>query len=167
MPTPVKVVLTKNERELAIAEAHRRQVVNEKRGLYGRNNGPSFGIKALEAHILGSLGEMAVASLLHLKEHLYADTIAAKGSCDLPGLIDVKTRRGHHRDLIVQKQENPIKKFILVTIENEVILVQGWCYGKEAMKSFYWKDPAKGRPAYFVPQEKLSSVSKLLADYEF
>lgn len=166
MPTPVKINLTEGERKLAIEEAHRRQATNEKRGLRGRNNGPSFGAKALDAHILGALGEMAIASLLHLKDHIYADAVATKGSYDLPGMIDVKTRKGHHRDLIVQKDENPSKKFVLVTIENEVILAQGWCHGKEAMNSTYWKDPAKGRPAYFVPQGKLFSIANLLLGHE-
>jgi hypothetical protein len=65
-------------------------------------------------------------------------------------------------DLIVQKQEDPKKVFVMVTIENQQTLLHGWCYGHEAMKEEYWADPARGRPAYFVPKEALHSMDALL-----
>jgi hypothetical protein len=61
----------------------------------------------------------------------------------------------------VQKHENPSKKFVLVTIENQRTLLHGWCYGSEAMDEKYWADPARGRPAYFVPQSQLRSMESL------
>jgi hypothetical protein len=67
---------------------------------------------------LSFLKKMAVASYLGLKEHLFKETEAKRGSNDLPG-IDVKTRSKLRYDLIVQKQEDPRKKFVLVTIENQ------------------------------------------------
>lgn len=142
-------------------EGVRRQTVNEFRGLHGRNNGPKLGAKALEVHLLGAAGEMAVASYLGMKEHLYQEKEARRGSDDLPG-IDVKTRSRAHYDLIVQKNEDPSKKFVLVTIENQQTLLHGWCYGHEAMDARYWADPARGRPAYFVPQSALHSMEILL-----
>lgn len=147
---------------MAMEEGIRRQTVNESKGLRGRNNGPRFGAKALEVHLLGAAGEMAVASYLGMKEHLYQEKEARRGSCDLPGGIDVKTRSKTCRDLIVQKHENPSKKFVLVTIENQQTLLHGWCYGHEAMNEQYWSDPARGRPAYFVPQSALRSMETLL-----
>ena len=103
---------------------------------------------------------MAVASYFGLKEHLFKETEAKRGSNDLPG-IDVKTRSKLRYDLIVQKQEDPRKKFVLVTIENQKTLIHGWCYGHEAMKEEFWADPARGRPAYFVPKEALSPMETL------
>ncbi len=141
-------------------EGHRRQAVNEAKGLRGRNRGPRFGDKALQVHLLGAAGEMAVASYLGLKHELYKETEAKRGSDDLPG-IDVKTRSKKHYDLIVQKNESPSKKFVLVTIENQETLLHGWCYGEEAMMDEYWADPARGRPAYFVPQKALRSMESL------
>ena len=91
---------------------------------------------------------------------MYQETQAKRGSDDLPG-IDVKTRSKHKYDLIVQKNEDPRKKFVLVTIEDQTTLLHGWCYGEEAMKDEYWADPARGRPAYFVPKEQLSPLSTL------
>jgi hypothetical protein len=159
--SPIEFVFTPEERRLAMEEGMRRQSVNEAKGLRGRNKGPRFGAKALEVHLLGAAGEMAVASYMGLKEHLYAEKEAKRGSEDLPGGIDVKTRSKSCYDLIVQKHENPSKKFVLVTIENQQTLLHGWCYGSEAMDAKYWADPARGRPAYFVPQSALRPMESL------
>jgi hypothetical protein len=162
MPTPISFVFSEEERRLAMEEGMRRQGVNEARGLRGRNGGAWQGSKALDIHLLGAAGEVAVASYLGLKEHLFTEKGARRGSDDLPGGIDVKTRSKSRYDLIVQKHENPSKKFVLVTIENQQTLLHGWCYGHEAMKEEYWADPAIGRPAYFVPKKALRSVDELL-----
>ena len=160
MPTPIQFVFSEDEKTLAMAEGARRQGTNETQGLRGRNGGAWKGSKALDIHLLGAAGEMAVASHLGIKQHLYKETEAKRGSDDLPG-IDVKTRSKHKYDLIVQKNEDPRKKFVLVTIEDKTTFIHGWCYGKDAMKDEYWADPARGRPAYFVPKEQLSPLDTL------
>lgn len=162
MPTPIEFVFTEEERQRAVAEGLRRQSFNESKGLRGRNGGAWKGSKALDIHLLGAAGEMAVASYLGMKEHLFKETEAKRGSDDLPG-IDVKTRSKASYDLIVQKKEDPNKKFVLVTIENQQTLLHGWCHGHEAIKEEYWADPARGRPAYFVPKVALHSMGSLRA----
>lgn len=157
-PTPVVFTFTDEEWAIAMEEGMRRQSVNEAKGLYGRNRGPQSGQQALQVHLLGAAGEMAVASYLGLRSCLYQQTEALRGSEDLPG-IDVKTRSRHSYDLIVQKDDNPGKKFVLVTIEDKTALIHGWCYGKEAMKERYWADPANGRAAYFVPKDDLRPIA--------
>jgi hypothetical protein len=160
MPTPVEFVFTDEERQLAIEEGMRRQGYNESKGLRGRNGGAWKGNKALDIHLLGAAGEMAVASYLGMKDHVYQETEARRGSDDLPG-IDVKTRSKHSYDLIVQKNEDARKKFVLVTIESQKTFLHGWCYGEEAMEEQYWADPARGRPAFFVPKTVLRSMDSL------
>ena len=160
MPTPISFVFSEEERSLAMEEGMRRQGVNEAKGLRGRNGGAWKGSKALDIHLLGAAGEVAVASYLGMKEHLFKETEARRGSDDLPG-IDVKTRSRHQYDLIVQKNENACKKFVLVTIESQKTFLHGWCYGRDAMKEEFWADPARGRPAYFVPKEALSPMESL------
>jgi hypothetical protein len=160
MPIPIEFVFTEEERQQAMDEGLRRQRVNEARGLRGRNGGAWKGSKALDIHLLGAAGEMAVASYLGMKEHLFKETEARRGSDDLPGM-DIKTRSKASYDLIVQKQEDLEKKFVLVTIENQQTLIHGWCYGKEAMQEQYWADPARGRPAYFVGKEHLRPMETL------
>ena len=158
--TPIVFVFSEEERRLAMEEGHRRQTVNEAQGLRGRNRGPRFGDKALQVHLLGAAGEMAVASYLDLKHELFKETEARRGSDDLPGM-DIKTRSKHSYDLIVQRQEDPTKKFVLVTIEHQKTLLHGWCWGEEAMDEKYWADPARGRPAYFVTKEALRPMETL------
>jgi hypothetical protein len=160
MPTPIEFVFSEEERKQAMEEGKRRQAVNEAKGLRGRNKGAWRGDKALEIHLLGAAGEMAVASYLGMKEHLYKESEAKRGSDDLPG-IDVKTRSKHSYDLIVQRQSDPSKKFVLVTVEDQKTLIHGWCWGREAMQEQYWADPARGRPAYFVPKNMLHSLADL------
>ena len=160
MPTPIEFVFSEEERTLAMEEGLRRQGVNEAKGLRGRNGGAWQGSKALDIHLLGAAGEMAVAAHLRMKSFLYKETQAKRGSDDLPGM-DIKTRSKHKYDLIVQKNEDPNKKFVLVTIEDKTTLIHGWCYGRDAMKEEYWADPARGRPAYFVPKEVLRCMNTL------
>jgi len=160
MPTPISFVFSEEEKSIAMAEGMRRQGVNEAQGLRGRNGGAWKGSKALDIHLLGAAGEVAVASYLGMKEHLFKETEARRGSDDLPG-IDVKTRSKTRYDLIVQKNEDVRKKFVLVTIENQKTFLHGWCYGHEAMQERFWADPARGRPAYFVTKEHLRSMETL------
>jgi hypothetical protein len=160
MPTPIEFVFSEEERKQAMEEGKRRQSVNEAKGLRGRNRGAWRGDKALEIHLLGAAGEMAVASYLGLKHELYKESEAKRGSDDLPGM-DVKTRSKHAYDLIVQKNEDSSKKFVLVTIECQKTFIHGWCYGHEAMQGQYWADPARGRPAFFVPQSALRTMESL------
>jgi hypothetical protein len=161
MPTPISFVFSEEERRLAMEEGMRRQQVNEARGLRGRNGGAWKGSKALDIHLLGAAGEVAVASYLAMKGHLFKETEARRGSDDLPGGIDVKTRSKTRYDLIVQKNEDVRKKFVLVTIENQKTFLHGWCYGHEAMQERFWADPARGRPAYFVTKEHLRPMETL------
>jgi hypothetical protein len=159
--SPIEFVFTPEERRLAMEEGFRRQAVNEAQGLRGRNKGPRFGDKALQVHLLGAAGEMAVASYLGMKEHLYQEKEARRGSDDLPGGIDVKTRSCHSYDLIVQKGSDARKKFVLVTISRQQTLIWGWCWGEEAMDEKFWADPARGRPAYFFPRSMLRPMESL------
>ena len=121
MPTPIEFVFTEEERQQAVKEGLRRQGFNESKGLRGRNGGAWKGSKALDIHLLGAAGEVAVASYLNLKGELFKETEAKKNSDDLPG-IDVKTRSKACYDLIVQRGSDPQKKFVLVTIENQQTL---------------------------------------------
>lgn len=151
----------RKDRALVRAEAMRRQLVNEKKGLKGRNGGPADGDKALFFHKLGAAGELAVADFLQLREFLYQETEAKRGSSDLPPNIDVKTRSRHDYDLICQLDEKPGKTLVLVTIQNKITLLHGWIKSEDAMKEQWKKDPAHGRPAYFVPQSALLPLVNL------
>jgi hypothetical protein len=61
----------------------------------------------------------------------------------------------------VQFDESPDKILVLVTIQHRITLIHGWIQANEAMKEQWKKDPAGGRPAYFVPKTELQSLSTL------
>jgi hypothetical protein len=158
---PIEIKLSNEEKTIAKLEAKRRQSDNESKNIKGRNGGEQYGAKALKMHLYGSFGEMAVASYLNLKEYLYLEKIAVRGSCDLPYDIDVKTRSEHWHDLIIQLDDDPKKIFVLVTI-NKNCFIHGWIKGEDIMNKKYIKDPAKGRKAYFIPSEELKPMEDLI-----
>jgi len=108
------------------------------------------------------MGEVAVAYYLGLESHLFTEQTAKRGSADLPGDIEVKTRSRHGYDLIVQKDERPDKKLVLVTIQGSTIFLHGWCVAGDVMQERFWADPAGGRPAFFVPKQYLSGIADLV-----
>jgi len=156
--SPLVFAFKESDKQMVRDEAHRRQATNERFGLRGRNGGPEEGAKALRAHMLGAAGELAVADYLHLRQFLYQEKEAKRGSCDLPPNIDVKTRSAHWHDLICQLDEKRDKILVLVTMQNRLTLVHGWIKSIDAMQEQWRKDPAVGRPAYFVPKEILQPL---------
>lgn len=148
--------LSPEEKELALKEASRRQSFNEQRNTAGRNGGAAKGDLALFYHKIGAAGEVAVASYLGLKDHLFKDEKPTKDSYDLPFKIDVKTRARHYYDLIVQLDDKPDKVYWLVTIENKEVQIHGWIKHNDCAKPEYVKDPAGGRKAYFISKGQLN-----------
>lgn len=159
--SPLVFGFSEEDKQLVRNEAARRQSVNESRGLLGRNGGPVDGRKAYIAHLLGAAGELAVADYLHLRDFLYQEKEAKRHSFDLPPNIDVKTRSNHRYDLICQLDERPGKILVLVTMQNKITLIHGWMKSEDAMQRKWLKDPAIGRPAYFIPKEHLSPLLTL------
>lgn len=162
---PVQLILSEEQLALAMDEAARRQSDNEKRGLRGRNNAPAKGEVALEMHILGCTGEVAVAALLGLEEHLFKERSARRGSADLPGNIEVKTRKKMGQDLLVQLGDNPEKLFVLVTCDRAVdpskAVIVGWAYGSTVMRKELIRELVRGRPCYVVPGHLLQPIETL------
>lgn len=155
--------LAEEEKQLARAEAHRRQAANEMSGLRGRNNGPEYGAEALKAHMLGAGGEVAVASFLGLKQHLFQEDRAKRGSYDLPPNIDVKTRARHYYDLICFVDEAAEKTLVLATIESKEVRLHGWIKAYDAKQKQWLKTYVPGRTAFFVPKEALRPMQELKA----
>lgn len=166
MHTHIVWHLSDEEKQLAKAEAARRQAVNERRGLKGRNNGPEDGEQALRIHLLGAGGEVAVASYLGLKHCLFQETSAKRGSYDLPPNIDVKTRSNHDYDLICFRDESPEKALVLVTIQHKEIRIHGWISARDAKRQEWWKERVKDRGCYYVPQKYLRPMSELVSNAE-
>jgi hypothetical protein len=159
----IQINLTTEQLGRAEREAHRRQAVNEARGLRGRNRAAATGSKALEMHLLGCIGEIAVAAHLGLEEYAFSESEAVRGSCDLPGGIEVKTRPRHGYDLLVQLDDDPSKLFVLVTHERGgATQIVGWARGHDVMRKEWVRELVRGRPCYVVPHKALQPPETLV-----
>ena len=153
--------LSEAEQELALTEGQRRQSENENKKRKGRNFGPSSGEKALQAHLMGARGEVAVASYLRLKGKLFTELNPIKGSCDLPFSIDVKTRSNHSYDLLCFLDEEDEKRLVLVTDQLGKLIIHGWILARDAKQQKYRKSYSPGRLNYAIPQSDLRPISEL------
>lgn len=157
----MKIALGIDQYNRAVSEATRRQLSNEHKVRNGNHKGPTVGAKAQEAHRVGCLGEMAVAVMLGLEDHVFTETDPVPNSCDLPGNIDVKTRTAKWHDLIVPLIDNPDKIYVLVILHHKEIDVCGWIHRKDAAKN-HWKENIPGRGIkYVIPKEGLEAMSTL------
>ena len=161
MPRHIVWQLSPSEKSLAIIEGERRQEMNAQQGKIGRDRGPTKGRDALRVHVLGAGGEMAVASYLGLKEFVFKEKEAKRGSYDLPPDIDVKTRAKHYYDLACFLDESPEKTLVLVTIEHQEIRLHGWIKAGQAKQPQWRKSYVSGRVSYFVPKEALHPMEEL------
>ena len=161
----VEITLSAEQLARAIAEATRRQTENEQRRLKGRNRAPAKGRAALELHTLGCTGEVAVAAFLGLEDQLFQEKTAKRGSTDLPGKVEVKTRKKHGYDLLLPLDEDPGKLVVLVTCDREAdprkTRIVGWTYAGPVMLKQYVREFVRGRPCYAVPNHLLYPVETL------
>tara|TARA_E500000318_G_scaffold3404_1_gene3839 strand:+ start:4581 stop:5060 length:480 start_codon:yes stop_codon:yes gene_type:complete len=105
-----------------------------------------------QLHIEGCLGEMALAK--HLK--LYWSGKGKFRDLDV-GDFDVRTSQRDWGDLILHDKDDDEKIFWSVAGKNGKYRINGWIKAKDGKKKEFWKDPAGGRPAYFVPRTALKS----------
>lgn len=156
----VEFYFNEDQRKKAAAEAYRRQRTNEATGRKGRNRGSAVGPAALQKHMIGAAGELAVAAFLGIEQYAFRDLVPIRGSSDLPGKIDVKTRPCHGWDLLVQLDDDPDKTYVLVTIQNKRTFIHGWIHGS-SMRPEWIKEHVPGRPCYSVPQDQLLPIEGL------
>jgi hypothetical protein len=110
-----------------------------------------------EAHVRGALAEMAVAK--HFKLY-WSGSVGEVGGDDV-GPFQVKHSK-HDLDLIIQKRCRPDRKYILVACTAPNLILRGWFWGADAKVDHYWGDKCRNsRPAFFVPQSELHSVTEL------
>lgn len=158
----IEILLSTENIALAHVEAARRQSYNEAKGLKGRNRAPAKGEKAIQMHVLGCIGEIAVAKHLSLEDSLFTNESPVRGSADLSGRLEVKTRSKHGYDLLIQFSDDPSKTFVLVTYEGgSIAKIVGYIDGYSAMRKEWIREFVRGRPCYAVPQNQLKKIDTL------
>ena len=163
MMRPPLVTLEPWQVKFADSVARRRQDAAERRRRQSVNGGASEGEEAFYNHILGCRGEAACKLWLNpISWQAYAERIS--NLPDLGDFIDVKAVENPKHRLLVQAEAKTHWAYVLALGHRhprwEMV---GWCWGSEAKKREYWRDPKGGRPAYFVPRERLRPISELWA----
>lgn len=152
-----EVVLLPHEMAIASHVACMRQIENLEAG-----RKDAYGAQADAAgwglHIIGACGEMAVAKLLNV----YWNGSLGNLKADDVGKHQVRTRTLHTYDLLVHPEDPDDRVFILVTGLPPKFRVHGWTMGWMGKLPEYWKDPAGGRPAFFIPKGRLCPIEQLM-----
>lgn len=119
-------------------------------------------IHALEIHLLGACGEIAVAKLLDRYPEYSVNRFSGQAG-DLQEHIEVRHRSNDSWDLKVTESDADERIFVLTTGLPPDIIVHGWCMGWDAKQAVFKKDYGDyDKPAYFVPQSELRSPLTLL-----
>ena len=156
------VGLTYAELLVSYLVAGQRQTMNMKRSINAKHGAPE-GAGGEELHILAAQGEMAVAKALNL---FWSGTVGEYGAIDVGGAVEVRTRSQQWHELIIHEDDRDDVPFVLVLGGNAPLMfLAGWIWGREGKQPKFWKDPAKGRPAYFVPRSGLRPMADLVAAF--
>jgi hypothetical protein len=144
------VVLDAAEMLLAANAGIMRHIENVKKGAkpaYGAGNQNDWQIG-----IEGAICEFVLAKHLGVFWH-------GKGKMrgDDAGPYQVRGSQKKNACLILHPEDNDDKIYYLVTGYNGIYRVCGYVLGKDGKQQKYWKDPAGGRPAFFIPQSDLKT----------
>lgn len=158
----MRVVLNKNERQLARYIGGMRSSTNRDRGIEDKKRSNKKGV---EIDTAGFAGELVVARLLNL----YPDFgMEATNQADLTfrgHSIDVKTSKYPTARLLApphKADKDYADIFMLVTGEMPSFTVRGWIRGDELVTRDRLVEDFKGYgPAYVVPQSELHPLGKL------
>lgn len=147
----MQVSLDPSEMMLAAHAGVMRQVQNLKLGRKDANGASTD--SGWQINLEGALGEYALAKCLGLYW-------PGKGKLRAPdvGEVDVRTTSRDNGRLILHPSDPDDRVFYLLTGVNGRYQVRGWIAGKDGKREEFWKDPAGGRPAFFVPQSALVQV---------
>ena len=152
----VKLALTKAQMlqgALIGCMRHVQNLANGRQPRYGAGR-----LQDWQLGIEGCLGEMVVA--------LYLGTFWDGKVGDLSngdvGKIEVRTTAHENGRLILHPADHAASRFVLVTGLNGNYTLRGWILGADGQDKAFWSDPGTGRPAFFVPQDKLQPIATLM-----
>jgi hypothetical protein len=133
-----------------------RNAYNTRTDAYGAEQGNPWGY-----HVLGALGECAVAKAYNLYWHPHV------GVYDKPdvGPYQVRTTRFRNdRQLVLHPKDEDNRKFVCVVGMHTYFEIVGWCFAHEGKKQEFWADYFKNkRPAFFVANRILRDPATLIA----
>lgn len=107
---------------------------------------------ALERDIVGARGELAVAKYTNQ----YWSAISYFKAPDVGFSDEVRTGTQSHYRLIIHPANDPDPIYWLVVGSGGTYYIKGWIRGRDGQNAYYWEDPKKRGPAFFVPDKALN-----------
>lgn len=155
-------IISPDEFSLCVQVANARQVSSLKKKGKDSVNRKSNWVEELDKHIIGCIGELAVAKVVGVTWSGSVDTF--KTESDLGDNLQARHRSNPNFSLIVRDNDKDNDVFILSRgLPPGAVEIVGWIRGEDAKKPEYIKDYGSyGRPAYFVPDNKLMSIDLLI-----
>jgi hypothetical protein len=118
------------------------------------NGAPTQADEAMRLDLIGAMAEEA--GYVYFRPVKWAKFISGRlnNEPDFHDFIEMKGRPQSWHELPIQRKGIPDRAYVLALGHNHPVWeLVGWCWGHEGMRAEFLKDPAGGRPAYFVPQE--------------
>lgn len=123
----------------------------------GRPDTHGFEGLGWDLHVEGAAGELALAKACGVYWPASVNTF--RDGEDVTG-YEVRTRSKPYYDLILRPNDDPEKRYVLITGKMPVYQIRGWILGKDGMQEQFWRTIANSRePAYFIPALSLTPVT--------
>ena len=153
----MRIVLSPKELYDAARVGVARQVLNLQSARQDRHG---FVPNPWEAHILGSVGEYAVAKITGKPWH-GAATLENFKAPDV-GHLQVRATSFPQGRLVLHPPDSDTVPWVCARVMGLVVDIPGWMYGHEAKKPCYWQMVGgHKRPAFFVDNEHLHDIGTL------
>ena len=150
----MQVTLSWAECDIAAIAGARRQLLalaDDRPDRYGFSESDPWG-----THIESAASEMAVAKALNQYWIPYARR-PRDVPADVGERVQVRKRSKRGWNLLLHPADPDEHYYVLVYGAMPEFEMVGWCLGLEMKAEIYWGDPhSTGRPAFWIPQEKLS-----------
>ena len=115
-------------------------------------------VEQLAREVSGCLGELAIGRWMDI----YPFSVFEERKMGDVGEFEVRTTAYVTGKLILTKDDNPERKYLLVTLPTyDSANIVGWMWGYEAQVEQHWDEKMR-MPAYMVKQEFLHDPASLL-----
>ena len=109
-------------------------------------------------NIIVAQGELAVGQEFNL---FWDGRLGDLEAADVGGLLDVRASTRLDHDLCLHEWDKDERPYVSVLVDGFRCVIHGWFFGFEGKQTKYWRDGAKGWPAFWVPRGELHDLSEL------
>jgi hypothetical protein len=117
-------------------------------------------VRRIHEEFIGACGELAVAKSAGVFFLPSVNTFHRVP--DFLSDYEVRSTDLPDGSLIVRENDADDRRYILVTVIDDVVNLVGWIEGKDAKKQEWLRDPGNRRPSWFVPQDQLRPIEEVL-----